>query len=352
MDTATFLAMTFFGNTVRDYITSGIILVASFAVLAIFKKILVGHMKKLAEKTVTDFDDFLVTVVEKIGWPFYVTLSIYLATRTITIASYLEHALHYLILIIVTYYIAKAAGQLIVYAMGKVAEHRSRRIENYDSGPISVLAKIIKAVIWLMAILLVLSNLGYDVSTLIAGLGVGGIAVGFALQNILADIFASFSIYFDKPFKVGDFIVTGNDMGVVKKIGIKSTRLQTLQGQELIISNKELTETRVNNYKKMEKRRVVFTIGVTYGTSLAKLKKAIAIIRKAIEDAKLATFDRSNFKAFGDFSLQIETVFYVDTSDYNKYMDIQQEILFAIKERFAKERIEMAFPTQTIHVEK
>ena len=185
-----------------------------------------------------------------------------------------------------------------------------------------------------------------------AGLGIGGIAIAFALQNILSDIFASFSIYFDKPFKVDDFIIIGDDKGVVKKIGIKSTRIQTLQGEELVISNKELTESRVHNYKKMERRRIVFVFGVTYETPTEKVKKIPSIIKDIIEKTELADIDRVHFKEFADFSLNFEVVYYLKTSDYAEYMDTQQEINLAMKEHFEKEQIEFAYPTQTVFVHK
>ena len=215
-----------------------------------------------------------------------------------------------------------------------------------------VLKKVVKGVLWAIAIIIVLSNFGYNVSTLAAGLGIGGIAIAFAFQAILGDIFASFSIYFDKPFKIGDFILIGNDMGTVKHIGIKTTRIQTLQGQELIVSNKELTETRVHNYKKMERRRISFTFGVEYDTKLKKLEKILEIVKEIFKKIKIADLDRVHFKQFGDFSLNFEVVYYVNKPDYLEYMDTQQEINFALKERFEKESIEFAFPTQTIYVNK
>ena len=199
---------------------------------------------------------------------------------------------------------------------------------------------------------MVLSNLGYNVTTLVAGLGIGGLAIAFALQKVLEDIFSSVSIYFDKPFEIGDFIIVGEQMGVVKKIGIKSTRIQALQGEEIVISNRELTSVRIQNFKRMEKRRVAFSFGVLYSTSNAKLKKAIEMVKKIVEKAEHADLDRVHFKAFGSSSLDFEVVYYLKSRDYNVYMDTQQEINFAIKEAFEKEKIEFAYPTQTIHLAK
>lgn len=217
---------------------------------------------------------------------------------------------------------------------------------------IDFLSKFLKVSLWGVAVIFILSNLGYNVSTLVAGLGIGGIAIALAVQNVLGDIFSSLSIYFDKPFVVGDFIIVGEDLGVVKKIGIKSTRIQTLQGQELVISNRELTESRINNYKKMERRRIVFGFGIKYETPLKKVKKIPGIVKDIVNNMELAQADRVHFKEFGDFSLNFEAVYYLNSSEYNKYMDTQEEINFAIKERFEKEDIEFAYPTQTVFVNR
>ena len=203
-----------------------------------------------------------------------------------------------------------------------------------------------------MAFLFILSSIGYNVTTFVAGLGVDGIAVAFALRNILADVFASFSIYFDKPFQIGDFIEFDANKGHVTKVGIKSARICALQGHEIVVSNKQLTETIVNNYKKMDKRRILFNIGVTYDTKTEKLREIPDIIRYIIEKIQLTEIDRIHFSQFGDFSLIFEVVYYVLNDDYNIYMNIQQEINFAIKERFEESGIEMAYPTQTINISK
>jgi small-conductance mechanosensitive channel len=193
----------------------------------------------------------------------------------------------------------------------------------------------------------------------LTGLAIGGaataIVIGFALQHVLSDFFSAFSIYFDRPFEIGDFIIIGDYAGTVKKIGMKSTRLELLQGEELVLSNKELTTASVRNFKKMNKRRIEFSFGVTYDTPLVKLKKIPDIIKKIINKEKLEyvhKLDRVHFTEFGDFSLNFNIIFYMNTKDYQKYRDTQQEINFKILEAFEKEGIQMAFPTQTIFLNK
>ena len=212
------------------------------------------------------------------------------------------------------------------------AEKRSKK--EMSEHILFVLKKIINGIIFLFAFLIILYVLEIDLSGIVVGLGVGGIAIAFALQNVLSDAFSAFSIYFDKPFEIGDFIVVGDDSGTVKKIGMKSTRVQLLQGEELVLANSVLTTTNVRNFKKMRKRRIKFTFGVTYDTPSKKLKKIPDMVKKIIEGNKLTTVDRIHFKEFGDFSLNFEIVYYINSKDYVKYMDAQQEINFAIKETF------------------
>ncbi len=174
-------------------------------------------------------------------------------------------------------------------------------------------------------LLLALDNLGVDVTALVAGLGVGGIAVALAVQSILGDLFASLSIVLDKPFVIGDFIIVGDLLGTVENVGIKTTRVRSLSGEQLIFSNADLLNSRIRNYGRMYERRVVFTVGVTYDTPRHKLE---------------------------DFSLDFETVYYVQDPAYNLYMDIQQAINLELYQRFADEGIEFAYPTQTLFLAK
>ena len=292
-------------------------------------------------------------VISTIRWPLYVFVGLYVAFRFIDIPSFIDRALYYLLVIVTLYYAVKMVQSLIDWMARRAIKKQEKEKQNaIDTSAIDTLSKVAKTALWIIAAVLLLSNLGYNVSTLIAGLGIGGIAIAFALQNILSDIFSSFSIYFDKPFQSGDFIIVGDDMGVVERIGIKSTRLRTLQGEELVLSNKELTSARVHNFKKLRKRRVVFMFGVTYETSSAKLQKIPALVREICAGVKNVAFDRAHFKNFGDFSLNYEVVYYLESGDYNEYMNVQQTINLALKERFEKEKIEFAYPTQVLYMRK
>jgi small-conductance mechanosensitive channel len=208
-----------------------------------------------------------------------------------------------------------------------------------------------RIIIWSLVVLLILDNVGVNITTLIAGLGVGGIAVALALQTVLGDLFASLSIVLDKPFEVGDFLIVEDLLGTVEYVGLKTTRLRSLSGEQLVFSNSDLLSSRIRNYGRMYQRRVVFNLGVTYQTPRDKLIKIPEIVRAAIEQQSKTRFDRSHFKEYGDFALVFESVYFVQGPDYNEYMDIQQAVNLQVHEQFEKQGIEFAYPTQTLFVQ-
>jgi small-conductance mechanosensitive channel len=247
-------------------------------------------------------------------------------------------------ILVITFIITRIANVLISW----YAQESIKRGKNVSNHILFILKKVLQLVVYSFAFLIILGVFNVDLSGVVVGLGVGGIAIALALQNILSDALSAFSIYFDRPFEIGDFIVIGDYAGTVNKIGIKSTRIQLLQGEELVISNKELTSTSVRNFKKLQRRRIVFSVKVTCDTSIEKLKKIPNIIANILKETELTELDRVHFKQFGDFSLDFEVVYFLSTGDYNKYMDIQQKINYGILEAFEKEAIEMAYPTQKI----
>lgn len=332
-------------NEIDSYFTALIIFTISILILRIFKFVIIKKLKKIAEKTETKYDDIVIDMIDKIGWPFYILIALYISFHYLEslqfgLSSEIKTILYYIIITIAVYYVVKAIQTLVDYGTNILILRKDT-----DASTIELLNRIIKGALWLIAIILILSNLGYNVTTLVAGLGIGGIAIAFALQSILGDIFASFSIYLDKPFKKGDYIIFGTEEGTVKKIGIKSTRIEALQGQEIVVSNKTLTDTIVHNYKKMDYRRVVFNFSVKYETPTVHLEKIPNIVKEIITNVKMVRFGRAHFYKFGDFGYIFDAVYFVDSGDYNKYMDVQQEINFAIKKYFENEGIEIAYPT-------
>lgn len=216
------------------------------------------------------------------------------------------------------------------------------------TGSIAVIRFVARVSVWAVVLLLTLDNLGVDITALVAGLGIGGIAVALAVQKVLGDLLASLSIALDRPFAVGDFLVIGDLMGAVEYIGIKSTRLRSLGGEQIVMSNADLLGGRLRNYGRMQERRVVFSIGVTYETPRDRLKVIPQLLRSAIEEHESARFDRAHFARFGPYSLDFECVYYVLSADYNLYMDVQQAINFRIHEHLESRGVQFAYPTQVV----
>jgi small-conductance mechanosensitive channel len=247
-------------------------------------------------------------------------------------------------ILVATFIITRIINVLISW----YAQDSVKRERNVSNHLLFVLRRVLQVVVYVFALVIILGVFGQDLSTIVLGLGVGGIAIALALQNILSDAFSALTIYFDRPFEIGDFIVVGDYSGTVKKIGIKSTRIQLLQGEELVLSNRELTTASVRNFKKLKKRRIALTLKVTCETPVEKLKKVPEIISNILKEIKMADLDRVHLRQLGDFSLDFEVVYYIRTGDYNKYMDIQQQMNYGILEEFEKEKIELAYPTQKI----
>lgn len=343
----------FWGNSVYDYFLALIIFVVVIFALKIFQSIILSHLQKLSLKTATDFDDIMIEIFKKIKPPFYFFVALYFAIKSLVLPDLANKILLVLFIVVIVYEIIKAVERVVSYLFKRYLERNQDADTDQNSESMVRLMQIlIKIALWIFGLILILSNLGVNVTSLIAGMGIGGIAIALALQNVLSDLFSAFSIYMDKPFKVGDFIVIGNDMGVVEKIGFKTTRLRTLQGEQLVVANKELTSVRVQNFRRMEKRRVVFTLGLTYDTKPEKIEAVPKIVEKIIDDVELAEFDRCHFAEYGSSSLNFEIVLYINSSDYNDYMDARQKINLNIYKAFVKEGIEFAYPTQTLFVKK
>ncbi|MCR4284111.1 MAG: mechanosensitive ion channel family protein [Parcubacteria group bacterium] len=334
-------------NTTQDYILAILAFAVFVFLFRLFQDLVIRRLKNLAKKTKTDIDDTLIKIVHTIKPQFYYFVAFYFATYFLYLSSTTKKVINVILLVWITYQAIVIVGVLIDYTINRYIKSGNGA---ESKSAIRLLGKIAKGALWLLGILLVLSNLGINITSLIAGLGIGGIAVALALQNILMDLFSSFAIHFDKPFVPGDFIVVGSNMGTVEKIGIKTTRIRALQGEEIIISNQELTSARIQNFKKMEKRRIVFSFGVVYETTQEKLEKIPNIIENIIKSIEMADFGRAHFHKFDDSALTFEVVYFVKTPDYNEYMDINQKIHLGIKGEFEKEGISMAYPTQTIYM--
>ena len=310
----------------------------------IFKK----YLCRWAAKTQTRLDDEILRNVRAPIFLLAILFGLYYGLAGITsLQAYSgELAIAFTVgqILVVTFIITRVTNVLISW-YGEESVKRGRHVSNHI---LFILKKVLQVVVYVFAFLVILGVFNVDLSGVVVGLGVGGIAVALAVQNILSDALTAFSIYFDRPFELGDFIVVGDYSGTVTKIGMISTRIQLLHGEELVISNKNLIASSVRNFRKLKRRRIVFTVKVVYDTPVEKLKKIPEIIAKIIKETEMVMLDRVHFKQFGDFSLDFEVVYYIKTGDYAKYRDIQQKINYSILEEFKKENISMAYPTQKI----
>lgn len=338
------------GNSLIRYLTAVAVFIITLIVIKIFRRQILKRLKIKAEKTKTTLDDFLLRVIDKILSPALYFGAFYVSISMLTLGPFLKKAVDMLALAVVIFCATRFCIELIIYVFSLYWAKRGRDIKEERS--LEGILNVIKFIVWTLAVIFFLDNLGFKISTVIAGLGIGGVAVALAAQTVLKDLFSYFSILFDRPFELGDFIIVGEYLGTIEHIGIKTTRIRSLGGEQVIFSNTDLTDSRVRNYKRMGKRRVVFKLGVIYSTPLEELKEIPKIVGKVIKSIEDAVFDRAHFFEYGDFSLVYEVVYYVLSSDYNKYMDIQQEINFKINEEFKKRNIEFAYPTQTLYVQK
>jgi small-conductance mechanosensitive channel len=344
------LETTYFGNSLQDYAIATAIIVGGILILRLFRKKLLNRLKDWATRSENKIDDYIVSGLERFGLPILNFVILYWGIHYLKLSDQASKLVSTVTTVIVLYFVIR----IILSIIRKALESYVLRQENGETKlkQITGIMVVINITIWVLGAVFLVDNLGYNVTAIITGLGIGGIAIALAAQNILGDLFNYFVIFFDRPFEVGDFIVVDDKLGTVEYIGIKTTRLKSLSGEQIIISNSNLTNSRVHNFKRMEQRRIVFRIGVVYGTPLEKLKEIPGIIRNILEVEKLATPDRIHFAAYGDFSLNFEIVFYVQSADYTQYMDIHQSINFKIYEEFEKRGIEFAYPTQTIYLHK
>lgn len=353
MDYQKIISFELWGNNGESYLKALIILAVLTLAFKIFQVIVLKKLSKISKETKTDIDDLLINLIKDVKPPFYFFISLYIALKFLALSGIVEKIINAAFIILITYQIILILQRAVDYAAEKIILKKSgEKSEEKDKEVIRLIGKIVKISLWVIGILLVLSNLGVNVTSVVAGLGIGGIAIALAVQSILGDIFASFSIFIDKPFEVGDYIVSGKDSGIVQKIGIKTTRLKALQGEELVVPNKDLIESRIQNFKMMEKRRIVFTLGLVYGTDMEKLKRIPTIIKGIIDKINSADFDRAHFSSYGDSSLDYEIVYFVNSSEYGEYMNIQQEVNLAIYKKFGEEGIEFAYPTQTVFLNR
>jgi small-conductance mechanosensitive channel len=351
MDWKIFTNWSFYGNTVAAWTIAAAVLVLVFGALILVRRTAVRQMTALASRTEAAFLDIAAEAVADTRVWFLFLLAIRASSLALRLPARVVTIVHTLVVIGFLFQLAVWGNA----AIRKWLSVYSERNLATDAAAVTTMRAVVfvaRLIVWALVLLVGLDNLGIKVTSLIAGLGIGGIAVALAAQNILGDLFASLSIVVDKPFVVGDAIGVDEYSGTVDRIGLKTTRLRSLSGEQLVFSNADLLKSRIRNYRLQRERRVVFTLGVEYETPLPTLETIPGMIREIIEAQEHTRFDRAHFKSFGDSALDFEVVYYVVIPDYGVYMDIQQTVNFELMRRFASANIGFAYPTQKLFLNR
>lgn len=341
------LEKTYFHNTLWQWgLAAGIVVVVFLATL-IARRLIRTHYARMAATAQTEFMELPLKVASHTTLPFLIITSLFAGLQSLTLPQKPDR-------LFVTIMTIAAFWQVGVWVSSAVAtwlERKQRLALERDraaAGSFGIIAFVARALIWALVLLLTLDNLGIDITALVAGLGIGGIAVALAVQNVLGDLFASLSITLDRPFVVGDAVTVGDFNGTVEQIGIKSVRLRSVNGEQIVMSNADMLSSRLRNFGRMRERRSVFTINLALDSATQKLKKVPAGLRAIIESEQNVRFDRSHFARIGAGSLEFESVYIVTTADYARYMDIQQSINLKVIEMLEREGLELAVPVQRV----
>jgi len=345
-----FFDQEFFGNSVKTWGSALGVTILTVIVLRIIRGVFAAKISKLAQKTVTSLDDLVVDVLRRTKFFFALVVSLYAGSSILTLPSAVVEIAEIIVVLSLLLQVGFWGNAIISFWLNRVVQSKMEQ-DAAAATTLTALGFLGRLILWSVVLLMALDNVGVNITGLATTIGIGGIAIALAVQNILGDLFASLTIVLDKPFVIGDFIIVDQYLGTVERIGIKTTRIRSLSGEQLIFSNNDLLKSRIRNYKRMFERRVVLEVGITYQTPLEKVKLASRIIRDSIEAQEKARFDRAHFKAFGDSALNYEAVFYVKSPDYNAYMDTQEAINLEIMRRFREEGIEFAFPTRTLFLQ-
>ena len=336
-----------FNNSPTAWLIAGSITLASLIVLLSLRPMVRRYAEKLRTTERAEILEIPMVVLSRTTLPYLVLLSLFLGLKALQLGDPLDLILNSIITI-ASFWQAGVWAAAAVRAWVNRRKQHSATEDRAALSSLGIISFIASVLIWSLVLLLTLDNLGVNITALVAGLGIGGIAVALALQNVLGDLFASLSIALDRPFVVGDFLAIDTFLGSVEYIGIKSTRLRSLDGEQIILSNGDILKSRVRNYGRMIERRVQFVIRAAYTTPVELIERIPQFIREAIEAQKQTRFDRSHFSRHGESSLEFETVYIVLSADYNRFMDIQQAINLRIHRKFQELGVDFAIPVQKL----
>ncbi len=337
-----------YGNGLSVWAIAALVTAAALAVALLVRLILVRRLPAPAGGDEPQWPTVLHEVVKRTSTLFLLIAAVYAGSLVLDLPSRVQNliasAFTVALFIQLALWADRIASAVLTWRLAPLQTKSAMR------NALSLIQFFVRVAVWSLALLLLFENLGFDVTALVAGLGIGGIAIALAAQSVLGDLFSSLAIVLDRPFEVGDFIVFGDQNGTVEKIGIKTTRIRSLSGEQIACSNTDLMNSRIHNFKRMAERRIVLVLGVTYDTPRSKLERIPPMVKEIVEGQTQARFDRAHFRSFGDSALEFEIVYWVLSADYTVYMDVQQAINFAILRGFEEEQIGFAFPTTTFDV--
>jgi small-conductance mechanosensitive channel len=345
-----YLQTKYANNTVLDYlmVIGGILL--AWIILQVIKRWIIASLRKFTGRSKTHIDDVLISGLEKFLVPYVYLLVNFALINQLVLPAKAHNAIDVAVAVVTVFFGARFINHALSVSLNLYMDRRgepaSRKLQ------MNGILNIFKVLVWGIGLLFLLDNLGYKVTTIITGLGIGGIAIALAAQNILTDLFSYFVIFFDRPFEIGDFIVAGDKSGTVEQIGIKTSRIRTLSGEELVMPNAELVKTPIHNFKRQNRRRVVLNVKVAYNTDSADLREIPALLKEIVSSNKDAVFDRAHLASFGDYFIGYEVVFNIMSADYTLFMDLQQTIYLQILEAFKERGIELAISNKSVMIEK
>jgi small-conductance mechanosensitive channel len=343
------LAREFLDNRLGDWALAAGLLVGVYAALVFLRRWAVRRLERTAASTATMVDDVVLHGLHRTSKAFLFVLALTAASLALDVAPGRRTLIHQGARLVFLLQFAAWGNGAITFWLHRITRTRAQT----DRGSITtlnVLAVVLRVVLWALVFLLALQSFGVDVTALITGLGIAGVAVALAVQNVLGDLLASLSIALDKPFVIGDAITVDGFQGTVEDIGLKSTRLRALSGEQIIMSNAELLKARIRNYQRQTERRVAFTLTFPLETPAASMARVPVILRELLSAEERVRIDRSHFHAITDQALAVETVYFVLSADYALYMDIQQRLNLALLDRLPAEGIRLAVPTRSVVV--
>ena len=341
------LDRTWYGASVKQWLLATVVLAVTYLALAVLRRVVARRLEALAARTTTEWDDLFAEIVRRTRPYFLAAIAIYAATRIMAPPRDVARVLGALAVVVVLLQAGVWGNGIIGFG----AEHYIRKRAGSDTGTRTTIRAVgyaARFVLWGLLVVTALQNFGINVTALVTGLGIGGIAIALAVQNILGDLFAALAIVLDKPFVVGDSVQVDNINGTIEHVGLKTTRIRSISGEQIIISNADLLKSRIRNHQRMQDRRVVFHLDVTYDTPPEKVERIPALVKAAIEKQSPVRFGRCHFLTWTDSALRFEVVFHVLDADYDRYADIQHAVNLELLRLFGAERIEFAYPSRTV----